>query len=195
MASDALIDAVMATAELMGSELTAAGARMFCADLSEYGEPAVLDALTKCRREVTGKLTLAAVITRIDDGRPGANEAWAMVPRSEAESVVWTDEMAAAMASAQPLLEAGDAVAARMAFIEHYQREVAAARHAKRPVRWFASLGHDRLGRECVLREAVEKNRLGFEHAKRLLPHGEFGETAPSVPSLDGPTHIGKLLP
>lgn len=192
MATDTLIDALVATAEVMGTELSASGARMFCTDLAEYPEPAVMQALAKCRREVSGKLTLAAVVARIDDGRPGPNEAWAMMPRTEAETVVWTDEMSEAMGSAQPLLEAGDQVAARVAFIEHYQRAVIAARHERRPVHWRASLGHDPRGREHILREAVGKGRLSLSHARSLLPHGVFEER---TPALQGPIRAAALLP
>ena len=59
-------------------------------------QPAVLKALTRCRREVKGMLTIQDVVSRIDDGRLGVEEAWAMMPFSESQSVVWTEEMAQA---------------------------------------------------------------------------------------------------
>lgn len=175
MASEALVKAVTATAEVMGTELSIDGARMFCADLSEYQEAVVLAALTRCRREVTGKLTLAAVIARIDDGRPGPDEAWAMIPRTEAETVVWTDEMAEAWGVAHPLLLAGDAVAARMTFREAYTRIVTKARSERKNASWFASLGTDKTGREGPIREAITKGRIGHAHGMSLLPPPEIG--------------------
>ena len=175
MASEALVKAVTATAEVMGAELSIEGARMFCFDLSEYPEAAVLAALTRCRREVTGKLTLAAVIARIDDGRPGPDEAWAMIPRTEDETVVWTDEMAQAWGAAQPLLVAGDAVAARMTFREAYTRIVTKARSERKFPTWFASLGLDKNGREGPIRDAITKGRIGYTHGMSLLPPPETG--------------------
>ncbi len=170
MASEELIKAVMVTAELMGTVLSADGARVMCDDLDAYPEPQVMTALTRCRREVRGRLTLADIIARLDDGRPGPDEAWAMIPRSEAETVVWTDEMSQALSVAQPLLDAGDQVAARMAFREAYARLVTQARADRLPVRWMPSLGHDRDGREQKLREAVQLGRLPMEAVARLLP-------------------------
>lgn len=193
--SENLIKNIVATAEVMGTELTMDGARLFVSDLSEFHEQAVMSALAKCRREVKGKLTLADVVSRIDDGRPGPNEAWAMMPRSEDESVVWTDEMALAMRSAQPLLDAGDKVAARMAFLEHYQREVATARSNKTTVKWTPSLGHDKFGRESALQRAVELNRISYDHAVSLLPEGAFKANVPETPRINDMRDIGSLLP
>jgi hypothetical protein len=171
MASERLIKELVVTAQLMGQELETDAARMFTEELSRFPESQVLEALARCRRELRSRLTLADVISRLDDGRPGPNEAWAMLPRSESQSVVWTEEMAAAMVSAQPLLAAGDSVAARMAFLEHYGRLVSDARRLHVPVRWMPSLGHDPNGRVAALREAIEKNRLSSTHAEKLLPH------------------------
>lgn len=170
MASEELIKAVMVTAELMGTVLSADGARVMCDDLDAYPEPQVTGALTRCRREVRGRLTLADIIARLDDGRPGPDEAWAMIPRSESETVVWTGEMAQALSVAQPLLDAGDQVAARMAFREAYARLVTQARADRLPVRWMPSLGHDRDGREQKLREAVHLGRLHADAVAKLLP-------------------------
>ena len=191
MVSDLLIKAVISTAEVMGAELTEAAADMMCEDLSEYTEPAVLQALQRCRREVSGRrLTLADIISRIDDGRPGANEAWAMMPKSESETVVWTDEMCAASSFASALLH--DQVAARMAFIETYNREVTKARAKRKPVRWWPTLGHDSAGREPVIRQAVELRRLTAEQALTALPHGTFEEVKPT-PRIGGDWHIAKM--
>lgn len=183
MATESLIKAVIATAEVMGTELSRDGARVFCADLSEYPEPAVMNALARARREVRGRLTLSDVIQRIDDGRPGSDEAWAMVPRTEADSVVWTNEMSEAFfSSALPLMEAGDDIAARMAFKQTYDRLISQARNEKRPPMWVASLGFDKGKREAVVRKAVELGRLSPSQAVNLLPEATF-ESLPLLPS------------
>ena len=91
-----LLEALAVTAELTGTELSEAAARAMVADLQAYPAQQVLVALTRCRRELKGRLTIAAVLERLDDGRPGPNEAWAMIPQDEAGSVVWTQEMAEA---------------------------------------------------------------------------------------------------
>lgn len=188
--SEALIKAVVATAQVMGTDLSEDAARMFCSDLGDYNESAVMQALTRCRREVKGKLTLADVISRIDDGRPGANEAWSMLPKSEAETAVWTDEMCAASIASSALSD--DPVAARMAFIEAYNREVTKARAEKKPVYWWPTLGFDAAGREPVIRQAVELGRITVQQALKALPNCSFDEAQPA--RLGGEWHIAKLL-
>lgn len=200
-ASETLIKAVIATAEVMGSEMSEPGARMMCSDLAEYAEPAVLEALTRCRREVKGRLTLADVISRIDDGRPGPNEAWAMIPQgqmAEMQTVVWTEEMATAWGSASRLAE--DPIAARMAFIESYQKEITKARAQNKPVRWRVSLGQEPSMREFPIRDAVEKGKISAEYARTLLPNGVFEEIRALTDEsgkrkrIGGEWHIAKLL-
>ena len=168
--SPELIKAVAVTAELCGRTFSEPAARMFVSDLSAYPEDQVIRALARCRKEVRGVLTVSDVVSRLDDGRPGAEEAWAMLPKAESESAVWTDEMRESYAIARPLLSAGDEVAARMAFKEAYQRRVIDARDRCAPVRWEATLGTDPGQREQALERAVEMGRLTREHANNLLP-------------------------
>lgn len=172
MKTDSLIEAIGATAEIMGTQLQPTSLMVMADDLSEYPLEKVLIALTRCRREITGKLTLAAVIDRLNsnDGRPGADEAWGMIPRSESISAVLSQEMLTAMSASQPLLDVGDQVAARMAFKEAYTRLVTVSRNNSIPVEWFPSLGDDKFGREVVIKEAVRLGRISETHAQRLIP-------------------------
>lgn len=165
-----LIKAVAVTAELCGRTFSEGAARVFVEDLIAYPEHQVLAALKRCRREVRGALTVQDVVSRLDDGRPGPEEAWAMIPKDEGTSVVWTAEMADALGVARPLLAEGDLVAARVAFRERYVRIVAEARDAGRPVDWTLSEGHDRRGVERVVREAVDKGRLTLARGRQYVP-------------------------
>jgi hypothetical protein len=194
MASIDLIQAIAATAELCGTNLSEAAAGMLLGDLSEYDERGVLVALTKCRKELKGRLTLAEIISRIDDGRPGAEEAWSMLPRDEATTVVWTDEMNQAWGAVQNLISDGEVVAARMAFKETYSRIVTEAREGRQPARWTVSLGHDVPGRKTALLMAVAKRRLTADHACALIPNFEVEDSvtpllAAPTSGVIGPTH------
>lgn len=160
MAGKTLLQAIMVTAELMGTTFSAEAARVLAADLSRYPESQVLAALVRCRREVRGRLTLADILTRLEDGRPGVEEAWAMIPRGEEETVVWTPEMREAWAVVRPLLLEGETVAARVAFKEKYLALLMTARDDGTPVRWEVSPGYDATAREAKIREAVEGGRL-----------------------------------
>jgi hypothetical protein len=166
-----LTEAIAVTAELTGTVMSEGAARVMANDLARFPEQQILQALTRCRRELKGRLTIADVLTRIDDGRPGPEEAWAMIPQSEAQSVVWTDEMTEAFGAAYPLIRAGEIIPARMAFLERYKTLVRDARDSGVPVRWIASLGHDADGREAVLLEAQKLGRLNAGYVAGLLPH------------------------
>jgi hypothetical protein len=169
--TDALLDAIAVTAELTQTQLSKGAARVMAEDLARYPEHQVLEALTRCRRELKGRLTIADVLTRIDDGRPDAEQAWAMMPKDEASSVVWTEEMAEAFGVAYPLKRSGENIQARMAFLEKYRNAVRMARDAGKAVHWTPSLGHDPHGRETVLLEAQRLGRLAADHVAGLLPH------------------------
>jgi hypothetical protein len=139
MASPELIQAIAVTAELCGRTFSPEAARVFVDDLAGFDERAIAAALRRCRREVRGALTVQDVVSRIDDGRPGPEEAWAMLPKDEATSCVWTDEMREAFGAALPLLEQGDKVAGVRVC------------QARQPQSKTPSLGFDPRGREGVL--------------------------------------------
>lgn len=170
MPSPELIRAIAVTSELCGRTFSEAAASVFVADLACYPERQVLGALVRCRKEVRGVLTLADVISRIDDGRPGVEEAWSMLPMSEDASAVWTTEMSQAFGVAVRLIDAGSLVEARMAFKETYQRLVTQARDRGEPVEWHVTLGHDVKARESVLIDALDKGRITYEKASEYVP-------------------------
>jgi hypothetical protein len=116
------------------------------------------------------------------DGRPGADEAWAMLPyQDEDASVVMTEEMAEAFGIAQ---EVDDRNGARMAFRDAYNRIVERNKRAGIKPKWFPSLGNDKNGREVVLNEAVRLGRLSAGHVLNLLPPPENNERASVLLSL-----------
>lgn len=111
------------------------------------------------------------------DGRPGAEEAWAISlgAKTEDETVVWTRECSQAWAAAKPVMGEGDEVGARMAFKETYARLVAEARARREPASWEVSEGFDKDRRRIAIAGAVEAGRLpagqyvALEHTSALL--------------------------
>ena len=172
-----VLQALAVTAEITGTQLSEGAARVFAGDLSRYPPDQVLGALTRCRREVKGRLTVADVIGRLDDGRPTPDEAWAMIPHDEATTAVMTEEMVQAWGISR---EAEDRVSARRAFLSAYRRLVQEARDAGVAVRWFPSLGTDPTAREAAISEAVRLGRLSATHAHALLPAPV--QAHPSIP-------------
>lgn len=63
--SSEVIKSIMITAELTGTEISPEAARVFYQRLSSHPEALVLKALERCQDELTGKLTIPAVISRI----------------------------------------------------------------------------------------------------------------------------------
>jgi hypothetical protein len=114
------------------------------------------------------------------DGRPGPEEAWATAIKAadERETVVWTDEAAAAWGIARPVFDMGDEVGARMAFKEAYQRLVAESRALMLPPAWRASLGHDAERRVLPIEAAANAGLLPAPEAAALLP----GPRVTSIP-------------
>lgn len=182
----AVLKAIAATAELTGTEISEAALLVFESDLSAYPESDVLAALTRCRRELRGRLTISDVLDRISaaGGHPTANEAWALVISSqdEAETVVLTDQVAEAAAVAQPIIDSGDEVGARMAFRDAYDRII---RDRQDAPRWFPSLGTNVAKRQIALERAVLAGRLQKTHIDGLLP--------PPPPNEKGQVIVGLL--
>lgn len=181
--------ALAVTAELTGSEISEGALDVMVMDLAAYPEQQVMAALTRCRRECRHRLTLADIIQRLDDGRPGPEEAWAMVPRDEAATCVWTDEAREAWGVALPIIQEDDMVAGRVAFLEAYKAAVQRARDERLPARWTVSLGHDVQGREGPLLEAVRKGRISHDHAQHLLPHA-----TDDIARISGPTRFSDVV-
>jgi len=91
-----------------------------------------------------------------------ANEAWAIAlpATDEAATVVWTPEMAKALEVARPILEGGDKIGARMAFIPAYERLVDQAKRENREPVYEISAGWDPHLREVALKQAVTAGLL-----------------------------------
>lgn len=168
-----LAAAICATAETLGYALSANAAELMADDLRGYPIEAIAAALQACRRELTGKLSLAAILQRIQtaDGRPEPNEAWslALAASDESDSVFLTDEIQLALGASRAVLDAGDKIGARMAFLSAYQRFVDAARREARPVNWQLSMGYDPQRRVAAVEEAARLGRLPAPKAKEYI--------------------------
>lgn len=168
-----LAGAICATAETLGQTISANAARLMAEDLASYPQTDIQAALRSCRKELSTKLTLAAILTRIQaaDGRPGKDEAWAIALASndEFDTVVMTDEIQVALGAARPVLNLGDKVGARMAFISSYERLVSKAREDAIPVNWHVSIGFDANRRVEAITAAVQMKRIPQERGAVYL--------------------------
>lgn len=172
---------ILKVLQLMGQmhdkKITEDAAKLMIFDLEVYEEVKVLKALNLCRSELPRFPTIADIIARIDDGRPGSEEAWSLLPKREEDSCVWTEEMREVFEDVRSLIQE-DLVAARMAFKEIYPKVLSRARSEGKKVKWSVTLGQDSSGHEKVLIAAIEKNRISFEEANRLKPELFYTERA-----------------
>ena len=159
-----LVDMLAVTGEIMGNELKPAVIMVMVKDLAQYDFAAVANALVRCRRELAGKLTLKAIIefAAPDAGWLTANEAWslALPAADERNTVVWTREAREAFNIALPLLEEGDKIGARMAFIGAYERNVAPSKAAGAQPAVQISEGWDKTLRTVAVEQAVSRGLL-----------------------------------
>jgi hypothetical protein len=118
---------------------------------------------------------------KASDGRPGRDEAWSIAQRArdESETVMVSEEILGALEVAQPLLDMRDKVAARMAFVEAYDRLVAEKRSSGQPFEWSISLGTDKSRRGPAIEAAKVAGLLPAPRAAALLEmHAEERVTA-----------------
>lgn len=180
---------VMACAETYSKDFSKAQLRLYYGALQALPIEAVEAAVQRHMSDpVSGKyfpkpadLLAQAQGTGGRDNRPGPDEAWALALRSqdEADTVVWTPEIAQAFAVCRPVLDMGDEVGARMAFKGAYERIVQAARTAHRSVEWQASLGWDGQRREAELGRAEIAGILPAAHIAGLLPPPATADPTP----------------
>ena len=162
-----------------GREASKEAMRIAWAALAAYDINQVSTAYTAHLMRSKYMPTPAEIISAIHDStpsmrRPGSDEAWAMMPRDESDSVVWTEEMAQAWAVASNLVnpfvvDKPDWVAARMAFKDAYTRAVETSRAQGKPASWKVCRGTRTDNLEDVLTEAVRLGRLQPEDAGPYL--------------------------
>lgn len=172
-----VLDAVYS---LHNKSITAEARAIFFAALSEYSLAEVRKAFQAHVKDPQrgqyppkpADLIAHLIGNAANDGRPDSEEAWAISRGAgdEDETVVWTQECAAAFAKVEQLLLARDDVAARMAFKSAYTRLVEQARSEGRAPVWYASPGRDATRREYVIAQAVREKRLAIEYAQKIVP-------------------------
>lgn len=181
-------------AELLGKPSPSpAQAGMFFRVLADYPLETVRAALDAHLRDPNrGRFfpAPADVIAKIEEAkesaskRPTADEAWAISikARDEADTVVWTEEMAQAWGICKPVMDCGDEVGARMAFRASYERLVADAKREGRPARWVVSEGFDKHLRLAAVQKAQSAGlALGYDASTLAIEYTGNSEPAVSI--------------
>src|SRR5580698_7199183 len=104
-----------------GDKITKQRLQVYAKALVGIGRTGLEIALHRAMHELTFFPKIAELEKlAVNDGRPGVEEAWAMCPKTEDVSAVWTAEIADAFGACRLVLADGDAIAARMIFKERY---------------------------------------------------------------------------
>lgn len=108
--------------------------------------------------------------------RPTSEIAWgiALKASNESDSVLWTDDIAQAMEACRYQLQAGDKIAARMAFKEKYEQLVSAAEKRGESVKWWVTFGFDKSRRTGVVEEGLRQGLISPQQAQAILPPEDF---------------------
>jgi len=168
-----------ATMAIYDKQITSGFVDVFFSALGNYPLEVVREALNRHVQDPDGgrfapkpaDLIRQVVSAKASDGRPGRDEAWSIAQRArdESETVMVSDEILGALAIAQPLLDMRDKVAARMAFVEAYDRLVAENRSSGQPFEWNVSLGTDKSRRGPAIEAAKVAGLLPAPRAAALL--------------------------
>lgn len=171
--AEKILQAITVTAELTDTQLSANAAAVMVEDLLAYPVDKVLIALGRCRRELKGRLTLAAILERIDDDWQSAEEAFNTLVagwNNENLSILTTHTAMQAGESAAALFNAGDKYRAGTAFKTTYERIVSEKKAMHIKPDWYVSAGLDKEQLAQVVKEAVTKGYITNDYALALLP-------------------------
>lgn len=160
-------------------QITSGVVDIFFAAMGQYPLAIVREALNRHLQDPEGgrfapkpaDLIRQIVTAKAADGRPGREEAWSIALKAsdEAETVMVSEEILGALSIANQHLERGDKVAARMAFLESYDRLVGEKRAAGDPFKWNLSLGADKARRANAIQLAQAAGQIGRDEASDLL--------------------------
>jgi hypothetical protein len=152
---------------------------LFFTDLQRYPLDLIAAALSAHRMDADrGRFTptVADISSQIERRRPlqwvGPDEAWATVPKIEGEPGIMNQVTAKALAAAQPLLDEGDTIAARMAFKNCYDRLVARAKLDRVNPEYFLSPGGSMEDQQALREEGQRQGLLPAPDAAPMLELG-----------------------
>ncbi|AHN29260.1 hypothetical protein SALWKB2_1878 [Snodgrassella alvi wkB2] len=203
MNDEKIMQAIAVTAELTGTQLSDNAMLVMAEDLLIYPLDKVLIALERCRRELKGRLTLAAILERVDDDWQSAEEAFnTLVAGWENEhlSILTTHTAMHAAESASALFNIGDKYRAGLAFKTAYERIVSEKKAKGIQPDWYVSAGLDKEQLAQLVTEAAATGKITNDYALALLPAGEermnieAGNLLTDKQKEEGKARLGNLL-
>lgn len=176
MSQSKMLGLIQLIAECHETEISDARAAMIESDLRGCSIDEINLAWKKYRSNpANNKMpTAAQLIQNIPDGHPSAQESFALLPRDEDSSVVWSEEMRTAYGVCETFLREGNINGAFFAYKETYERLVQESRSMRSKPKWSASFGFNKSGRELAVVTAIEKQRISLEFGCAIYPELEM---------------------
>lgn len=164
-------------------QINKAQIEMWVDELKNFRADEIFSAYLKLRSNST-RVPLPVHVKNVLFDFPSADEAWALIPKSEDDFAIWCDPMRIAYGVCRSLLET-DEIAARMAFKGSYDSEVMKAKSENKRPDWTCSEGFKNHNKDFVLRMAIGRQWIREDHAAKWNP--EFVLQAPKLLQIEGP--------
>lgn len=180
--NDQAMKFVLSVFEQSGAQLTPELSELIDLAFAGCDSQIVMQAALEATKQARGRITIADVQKQIDllstataDDHPSPEEAWALVPKSEAETTYLSDEMLDAIyrGDVNTYLERDDFIGAERTFKKLYAENVAKSRATGRKPTWRASVGHDPSLRVDGLEKAVSRGIISSEKATDFDPQNK----------------------
>lgn len=165
---------VLSAFEQGGTQVTPDFARLLKIAFAQVDSNTLMQATVEAMKTAKGRLTIAEIQKHVDllasrtpDKHPSAEEAWALIPKNENDTVHVTNEMRDAMhrGGVNDFLERSDFIGAERAFKKLYDENVAKSRATGRSPIWHIELGHDPSLRVMGLERAISKGVINSTEA------------------------------
>ena len=182
-----IADLIDMTAEIVGTPLKPTVVAIMVNDLAEYSVTDIKQALTVCRPEVKGRLSLKDIIDRLPNANalPSADEMFAQIAEwclDETKTFVLPEIAFRACEETNggvyDALMAHDRTGARMAYKASYER---LAKAHTGDLNYTVRTGTDREHCEAVILEAVNAGKLERKKVQALLPNLDYDGVGVSI--------------
>ena len=164
--------------EVMGQDVSREATEVMASRLFRFTYPQVKAAIGRAIDESKYKITVAEIISRIDDGRPSPTQAWqSMSQFKESDAYYVPDEMHRAWCGVSTDMEHADnsiKIACRQSFLETYEKMCQESCDQGKPISYFLSQPQG-IGREQkvleVITKAIAQGQITTDKAVAYLPH------------------------
>jgi len=200
MSHNRILQAIGVACEVIGQEMSPAAMATIAKKLVVWDQELAIKAIERAMEEAKGRISLSDILKHLPDplGYRGPEESWSAVCvaiTDEDRTIFVTDEEMKAIAVAAGPMEAGDKIAARMAYLEAYKKALAQARTNQKKAKYRISPGRDQALREQAIIDAGNNNLISRSQVVDMLPHLTKEELNNGFPEIGSSKKISSMIP